>query len=138
MVAHRHLVQVRSTDLDWLGHVNNTAFPVFFQEARVAVQHGWRGGLRHDEVDTVMARLEVDHLRQLHLRAEPVAVDTVVERLGRTSYTYRHTVQDPDGDVVYAVGRSVMVLVDRETAKPVPLIDSLREHLAQFADGPAS
>ena len=73
MVAHRHLVQVRSTDLDWLGHVNNTAFPVFFQEARVALQHGWRGGLRHDEVDTVMARLEVDHLRQLHLRAEPVA-----------------------------------------------------------------
>ena len=114
MVAHRHLVQVRSTDLDWLGHVNNTAFPVFFQEARVALQHGWRGGLRHDEVDTV------------------------VERLGRTSFTYRHTVQDPDGDVVYAVGRSVMVLVDRETAKPVPLIDSLREHLAQFADGPAS
>lgn len=138
MPAHRHLVQVRSTDLDWLGHVNNTAFPVFFQEARVAVQDGWRGGLRHDEADTVMARLEVDHVAQLHLRDEPVVVDTVVERFGRTSFTYLHEVRDPESGVVFARGRSVMVLLDRESGRPMPLLPSLREHLAQFADGPAS
>jgi acyl-CoA thioester hydrolase len=137
-MVHRHLVQVRSTDLDWIGHVNNTAFPVFFQEARVALQHGWRGSLRHDEVDTVMARLEVDHVAQLHLRDEPVAVDTVVERLGRTSFTYAHQVRDPDSGVVFARGRSVMVVIDRESGRPVPLLQSLRDYLAQFADGPAT
>ena len=138
MARHRYLLQTRTADLDWLGHVNNVVYGTYLQEARMEIILRWRGGLRHPRQDTVVARFESDSLAVLNHREEPVAVDTWVERVGTTSYTFGHEIREPAGDVVYAVGRSGLVQVDNETMRPVPLDDTLREYLAQFADGSAS
>ena len=138
MPRHRYLLQTRTADLDWLGHVNNVVYGTYLQEARMEIILRWRGGLRHPAQDTVVARFEIDYRAVLNHRDEPVAVDTWVERMGTTSYTFAHEIREPDADVVYAVGRSVLVQVDNETMRPVPLDDTLREYLAQFADGSAS
>ena len=138
MPRHRYLLQTRTADLDWLGHVNNVVYATYLQEARMEIILRWRGGLRHPLQDTVVARIEIDYRAVLNHRDEPVAVDTWVERVGTTSYTFAHEIREPDGDVVYAAGRSVLVQVDNETMKPAPLDDSLRAYLAQFADSSAS
>lgn len=138
MARHRYLLQTRTADLDWLGHVNNVVYATYLQEARMEIILRWRGGLRHPQQDTVVARLELDYRAVLNHRDEPIAVDTWVERIGATSYTFVHEIREPEGDTVYAVGRSVLVQVDNESMRPAPLDDSLRGYLAQFADGPAS
>lgn len=138
MPRHRYLFQTRTADLDWLGHVNNVVFGAYLQEARMQVIMRWRGGLRHPSQDTVVARVEIEYREILNHREAPVAVDTWVERIGTTSYTFAHEVRDPDDDVVYARGRSVLVQVANDSMKPTPVDETLRAYLGQFADGPAS
>jgi acyl-CoA thioester hydrolase len=134
VARHRHVLQTRTTDLDWLGHVNNVVYLGYLQEARMDVIMQWRGGLRHPTQDTVVARVECDYTAVLEHRPEPFVVETWTERLGRTSYTFAHEIRDVDGPVVYARGRSVLVQVDKATLKPVELDDSLRAFLAGFTD----
>jgi acyl-CoA thioester hydrolase len=135
MARRRFLLQVRTTDLDWLQHVNNSVYGDYLQEARVDLLSTWRGApLSHPELSMVVANLEITYKRSVHFRPEPIAIDTWTERVGRTSYTLAHQVREPDSDVVYAEARSVMVLVDKATERPAPLSDELRAHLLSVTD----
>ena len=135
MARRRFLLQVRTTDLDWLQHVNNAVYADYLQEARVDLFADWRGAhLSHPELSMVVANLEITYKRSIHFRPEPVAIDTWTEKVGRTSYTLGHEVREPDSDVVYVVARSVMVLVDKATERPTPLGDELRAHLEHWTD----
>lgn len=136
MPRRRYLLQVRSTDLDWLQHVNNTTYADYLQEARVDLLLQWRGSvLSHPELSMVVRSLEISYERSLHYRPEPIAIDTWTEKVGTTSYTLAHEVREPEGDVVYATARSVMVQVDKASGRPVPLEQGLREHLESLSDG---
>jgi len=135
MARRRFLLQVRTTDLDWLQHVNNSVYADYLQEARVDLLSMWRGSqLSHPELSMVVANLEITYKRSIHFRPEPVAIDTWTERVGRTSYTLGHEIREPDTDIVYVVARSVMVLVDKATERPTPLGDDLRAHLLSVSD----
>jgi acyl-CoA thioester hydrolase len=137
MARRRFLLQVRSTDLDWLQHVNNSVYADYLQEARVDLLAMWRGSqLVHPELSMVVANLEITFKRSIHFRPEPIAIDTWTEKVGRTSYTLAHEIGEPDSDVVYVVARSVMVLVDKATERSTPLGDDLRAHLLSVSDQP--
>jgi acyl-CoA thioester hydrolase len=134
MARRRFLLQTRTTDLDWLGHVNNVVYGEYLQEARVDVIAQWRGGVDHAEHSTVVAKQEIVYRRPLHFRPEPVAVDSWVDRVGTTSYTFTQEIREPEGDLLYARGTCVMVLVDKVTERPTPLPVALREHLLAYSD----
>ena len=135
MARRRFLLQVRTTDLDWLQHVNNSIYGDYLQEARVDLFSTWRGAaLSHPELSMVVANLEITYQRSVHFRPEHISIDTWTEKVGRTSYTLAHEILEPDYDVVYVVARSVLVLVDKATERPTPLSDELREHLLSYVD----
>ena len=135
MARRRFLLQVRTTDLDWLQHVNNAVYADYLQEARVDLFATWRGAeLSHPELSMVVANLEISYQRSVHFRPEPLAIDTWTEKVGRTSYTLAHEIREPDSDVVYVVARSVVVLVDKATERPTPIGDQLRAHLESWLD----
>jgi acyl-CoA thioester hydrolase len=139
MARRRYLLQVRTTDLDWLQHVNNSVYGDYLQEARVDLLSGVRGSeLSHPELSMVVASLEVAYRRSLHFRPQPVAIDTWTEKVGRTSYTLGHEIREPAADVVYATARSVMVLVDKASERPTPLPDDLRDYLMSWSDEPGA
>ena len=135
MARRRYLLQLRTTDLDWLQHVNNSVYADYLQEARVDLLTMWRGArLSHPELSMVVASLQIDYRRSLHFRPEPIAIDTWTEAVGRTSCTLAHEIREPESDVVYATARSVVVQVDKASELPTPLDDSLREHLLSLTD----
>ena len=135
MSRRRYLLQVRTTDLDWLQHVNNTTYADYLQEARVDLLLLWRGAvLSHPELSMVVRSLEISYERSLHYRPEPIAIDTWAEKVGTTSYTLAHEIREPEGDLVYTRARSVMVQVDKATERPSPLDPDLRAHLQSLTD----
>jgi len=139
VARRRFLLQVRTTDLDWLQHVNNSIYGDYLQEARVDLLSSWRSTpLTHPELSMVVANLEITYKRSVHFRPEPIAIDTWTEKVGRTSYTLAHEIREPDADIVYAVARSVMVLVDKATERPTPLGEELRTHLLSATDDAAT
>ena len=79
----------------------------------------------------ILARLEVDYLRQLYYRVgERLCVRSTVTRMGTRSLTVRQElVQDDEVAIRAAV---VMVLFDFATDTSRPLTDDERAHWSRF------
>lgn len=79
----------------------------------------------------ILARLEVDYLRQLFYRSgELLPVRSSVVRLGRTSLTMRQELRQ-DGEVAIAVV-AVCVLFDAATDRSRPFTDEERAYWESY------
>lgn len=132
MPGFRTLAAMRWSDMDALGHVHNARFMEYYEAARTDLVQRLLSTLGGAEVGLVVRRHEVDYLRPLVFRGEPIAIDTVVDSIGRTSFTLAHTACEPDGTVTYGRSRTVLVAVDPNDGTGVPLSESLRAALSEF------
>jgi acyl-CoA thioester hydrolase len=125
-----HRVEVRFRDCDPLGHVNNAVYLTYLEQARL---FHWRG-LWGFGIDTnpalpgvILARAEID-FRIPAKYGETLEVRIDVAAVGRTSFTYDYEIVDMQGRVV-ASARTVQVMYDYTTGKPVPIPDEIRQKL---------
>jgi len=124
--------------MDAFGHINNTEFLRYLEEARVDLlfEEAKRTGSDASlEKGIVVARHEIDYLAPLDFRSAPVAVDVWVDRLGHASFTLAYEVTEPDESVVYARATSVMVPFDLSDARPRRLTQAERDVLQPFVVG---
>lgn len=132
----RVTMQVRWSDVDLFGHVNNAAFLRYLDDARFMLFP--RMGV--DDVGAMTASLlvvvkhEIDYLAPLRFRPTPVVVEVWVPRLGRSSVDFAYEVLDGEGpDAVVALrARSRMVQLDRATHTPRPFTDEERTTFAAY------
>ena len=122
-------VMRRYSDLDPLGHVNNVVYHDYLQEARVWVLTHVFGG-KADEIDQVVARQEMTHLRPLRFDAQPITIDTWISRLGGASYDFSYRIVDERG-IVAAKAITQMVFFDSATETPRRIPDDQRALLCQ-------
>lgn len=108
---YRCTLQVRWSDFDQMGHVNNIRYLEYAQEARVLFTRARFGRYGLGNLPQVVRRTEIDHLRPVLRDSTSVTVQIEVEHVGTTSYTIRETVFDAAGDTC-AVLRVVMVAFD--------------------------
>jgi len=117
---------IRYADIDRQDHVNNAVYSTFFETGRVAIIHHPTHGLQAEGATSVLARIEIDYLRELHWPGT-VEIGTGVDGYGRSSYEFVQAVYC-DGQCA-AFARSTLVLIDRETrearALPALLIERL-------------
>ena len=124
---HEHPVQLRWSDPDMLGHVNHARALSLVEDARLAMAGGGSGGL-------ILARLEVDYLRQLYYRVgERLCVRSVVTRLGTKSFTVQQELLQDDAVAIRAV--AVMVAFDFSADASRPLTHDERAHWSSFLVG---
>ncbi len=131
--AFSHVDEVRFSDLDVMGHLNNVAFLVFVESARVAylrsiVPANNPALTTSFGVMVAEARISYRSPGQLGDRIETVVRP---DDLGRTSFRIEFEMRV--GARVIADGYGVLVLWDRIASRPMPLPATLRERLA--ADG---
>ncbi len=125
--AYSRPLQVRFSDVDLLGHVNNVRYFDYVHEAQVDVLTGvFQEARVPGTVETVVVRSEMDHTGQVNLRPEPYDVWCRVAAVGRTSVTMETEIRDADR--VMARSRVVEVNVDPDDT-PIPWRD---EHRALF------
>lgn len=122
-------IQVRFSDIDLLGHVNNVRYVDYVQDAQtdLAVEV-FQEARVNGTVDIVIARTEIDYLGQMNLRPEPYDVWCRVDAVGTTSVTYEQEIRD--GDQVMARSRVVTVNLG-EDERPQPLNPVHRELFEQ-------
>ena len=104
---HRFPLTVRWSDLDSYGHVNNVKYYDYVQEARIAVVRGTLGWAADDV--WLIVRQDVEYRRPIDFRLEPYEVATVITSIGSRSFTVAAEIREPDGSVVYATARTVVV-----------------------------
>jgi acyl-CoA thioester hydrolase len=146
----RHIshVQPRWSDLDAFGHVNNTVYLRYLQEARVDMLfvHAARGGAQELARGVVVRRHEISYREPIHYvrqggRPEPVRVETWVAAIRAASFDLGYEIVGvgPDGDrTVYAVAASMLVpyeLADGRLRRIKPVERAVLEGYVDM-DGP--
>ena len=109
---------IRYGDIDRQDHVNNAVYSTFFETGRVAIIHHPTQGLQAEGATSVLARVEIDYLRELHWPGT-VEIGTGVGGYGKSSYEFVQAVYC-EGQCA-AFSRSTLVLIDRATRKARPL-----------------
>ena len=127
MTVHRIALERRFSDLDFMRHVNNAVYGDYLQEARIRLNRMYRsaGVIVPSQV---VARQEIDYLRPLHLKPEPIVVELWIEAVGRSSFTYQQRLLDDEG-WVSAKARTIIVAFNKETERSAPLTTDFREFL---------
>ena len=125
-MAFSHPIEVRFSDLDVMGHVNNAVVVSYLEQGRF---QGWRsflGGRKFQEEGFLMARVEVDY-RQPILLGDDVRVELHCTRVGNTSFELSYRVTKGLGGDLFAEAKTVQVMLDFATHRPKPLAASSRE-----------
>lgn len=116
-------IQLRWSDEDKLGHVNNAKIITLMEEAR------YRWSRRDDDPrrlpqGTVVASLRVDYFKPLYYR-DAITMRVGISRIGNKSYTVRHLAYQ-DG-VLSFDGSTVMVPLAEDGVSSRPINDTERE-----------
>lgn len=126
-------VTLRWSDNDAYGHVNNTVYYAWFD----TVVNAWL--VEHDLLDIgkgnpigLVVETGCRYFAPLSYPGE-VEILLGVERLGRSSVTYRLGVFAPGSEEPAAEGRFTHVYVDRESRRPVELPIPWRSKLEKLA-----
>ena len=114
---------VRWGDLDAFGHVNNSTYLIFAQEARYA----WS-----KMIEMVVARAEVDFIAPIYTGDIYIDVEIWVNKIGTSSFGVTYEMKYENEQL--AVVKTVQVTVSMDTKKSRPLTDAEREFLNKYLE----
>jgi len=138
--AHRHRVEVRLSDTDAMGHVNNARYLTYVEIARVAYYEQVTGhalpiGVHGAEEGMILAGIQMTY-RSPAFYGETLTVETRVERIGRTSFGMVHRITAPESRYgaarLIAVADSTLVSYDYQQECPIPVPGEWRARIAAF------
>ncbi|MBP2402935.1 acyl-CoA thioesterase [Streptomyces syringium] len=140
MARHLYSCPLRWSDMDAFGHVNNAVFVRYLEEARIDFMFRLAPGEGSESFQggSVVARHEIDYLRPLVHRHEPVTIETWVTKVGAASLTVAYEVKD--ADQVYVRASTVVVPFDFDRGRPRRITAEEKMFLEEFRDdaGPAA
>lgn len=120
--VHTADISVRWGDMDAGGHVNNSRFFTYFEEARVDWLRATLDGSLFTTSGPVLAEASCDFERPLHHPAT-LAIDVYATPPGRSSLKNIYDATLADAGERVATGTAVLVWVDADTGEPVPVPD---------------
>ncbi len=138
--GHRHDVEVRLSDTDAMGHVNNARYLTYVEIARVAYYERVTGkplpiGVHGAEEGMILAEIRMTY-RSPAFYGETLTVETRVERIGRSSFGMVHRITAPDSRFgaarLIAVADSTLVSYDYTDERPIPVPDEWRAGMRDF------
>jgi acyl-CoA thioester hydrolase len=127
-----HRLEVRFRDCDPMGHTNNAVYLTYLEQTRFAHWRSlWGFGtpqLAPGLPGVILARVECDYRRSATY-GDLLEVRMRVAEIGRTSFRYEYEIVDQAGRTVLTA-KTVQVMYDYATEKPVPIPDDIRVLLA--------
>lgn len=125
-LVHTEMIPIRWGDMDALGHVNNTVYFRYMEQARISWFDGLGlTGLANGKGPAVI-NTSCTFLKQLVYPGN-VEVKTYAGQAGRSTFeTWIELRPSYDPDVLYAEGSAKVVWVDYNQGKSAPLPQKLR------------
>ncbi|MDF3839426.1 thioesterase family protein [Cupriavidus basilensis] len=121
------LMPIRWGDMDAMGHVNNTVYFRYLEQARISwFESLGHGGKDADGCGPVIINANMTFIRQLRYPGD-IEIRMYAGEPGRTSFETRMEIRRTDQpDVVYAEGGAKVVWCDYEAEKSVPVPPAIR------------
>lgn len=122
-------VQVRFSDIDVYGHVNNVTYFEYFMEARIRyTARLWRDLPPSTPQPTfVVAQADVDYRAPMVFRSTSYDCFSTIAEVGTSSFRVDSEIRE--GSTVFARSKVTLVFVDPTTGRPSPPIAAYRAAL---------
>jgi acyl-CoA thioester hydrolase len=128
-----HPVEVRYSDLDPQGHLNNAMYLTYFEQARInyIIQLGlWQGG-SFLTMSMIVANAQVNFLAPV-LFGQKLKVGVRITRLGNKSMHMEYSLIDTETNQELANGSTVLVAYDYPNEKTAPIPAHWRDVISEF------
>jgi acyl-CoA thioester hydrolase len=123
-------VQIRLTDIDILGHVNNSIYLVYFEMARIHYFNHLVGpNWDWIEQGVVLVKNEVEYIQPLYLHDQP-EIKLFLKHIGNKSFTlaYQLFVKDK----LCTTGSSTLVGFNSKTQQTIEIPERMKTALSQL------
>ncbi|MFJ2741985.1 acyl-CoA thioesterase [Streptomyces sp. NPDC087440] len=137
MARHIYSCPLRWSDMDAFGHVNNVVFLRYLEEARIDFMFRLAPGEGSASFTggSVVARHEIDYVRPLVHRHEPVRIESWVTKIGAASLTIAYEIKDPEQ--VYVRASTVVVPFNLAEGRPRRISAEEKSFLLEYLDDDA-
>ena len=105
---------IRHSDTDLQGHVNNAVFATMLETGRVEMIHGSKGELGDEGANWVLARVAIDFRLEMHWPGQ-VTIGTRIKTIGKSSVTLEQALFY--NGACAASAESVIVQMNSETRR---------------------
>lgn len=122
-------VNVRFSETDAFGHVNNTVAFVYYEQARInyfehlGMMKSWVMG----DTMIVTGDLQCDYIRQVKF-GEKLNVGVKTAHIGRTSLDMHYVIKN-EKDQICMTGRGRIVQINKNSGKPASWDEQMKEKL---------
>ncbi|GGW28771.1 thioesterase [Streptomyces xantholiticus] len=137
MARHIYHCPLRWSDMDAFGHVNNVVFLRYLEEARIDFMFRLAPGDGSPSFSggSVVSRHEIDYVRPLVHRHEPVIIESWVTKINAASLTIAYEVKEADDPAkVYVRASTVVVPFNLEAQRPRRITAEEKSFLEKYLD----
>jgi acyl-CoA thioester hydrolase len=128
-VILKHVIEPRFSEADPLGHINNTALPVWFEHARNPFFQIFNPDLDVSKWNIILKKYDVEFVGQIYI-GKNVEIRSRIEKIGNSSFT---VIQEAwQSEKLVAKGNTVLVYFDYVNQKSEAIPESTREQLRQY------
>ncbi|TLS38293.1 acyl-CoA thioesterase [Pseudalkalibacillus caeni] len=124
-------IKVRFAETDALGHVNNSSYFIYFEQARIEFLEHLGCNMNMEEWKFILASISCDFLNQGYFN-QILSAETSVSRIGNKSFGLTHTIYDKDTRTPIAKSDSAMIYFDFKEQKSKPIPDELKNKLEAY------
>lgn len=127
-------IQIRFSDIDSLGHINNNIYLSFFDLGKADYLDKVRGySVNWTEGGIVIAHLEMDYLSPIFYK-EKVIVQSKVIKLGNKSGEFIQQLKNEKSGEIKCICKSTFVYIDYITRKPANIPHAWREAVEKYEE----
>lgn len=127
------MVTVRFSETDALGHVNNTSYFIYLEEARLHFLKEMEMDLKIRNWSFILASTKCDFLAQAYFD-QILKINTTVSRVGTKSFQLEHDIYCAQTGSPIAKGTAILVQFnfDKQESEPIPVL--LKEKLLELVE----
>ena len=124
-------VTVRFAETDALGHVNNTSYFIYMEDARLHLlkELGWNTS--HKDWSFVLVSTKCDFINQAYFD-QILRIDTSIQKVGTKSFQLSHDILCAQTGTVIARGHAVIAFYNKEEKLSEAIPYDLKEKLRQY------
>jgi acyl-CoA thioester hydrolase len=130
---HQMPAQLRFSDVDRFGHVNNSVYFSLFDMCKTRYLFDVVGKDIFEKVSIVVAHVEADFISPVYFPDE-IVIETAIKKLGHKSFTlFQRAINKRTGDVK-CLCETVMVVLDNNLMQSIDIPEEFRSKVTAFEE----
>ena len=128
---HSMPVQIRFSDVDQFGHVNNSVYFSLYDLAKTTYMSDVFSTPQLEMMVVVVANINANFLIPVFF-TDKIVIETTTVHLGNKSFTLLQRAIDVETGMVKCECRTIMVVYDMATKEPVPIPEEYKRAICEY------